>query len=151
MGWLWPTAVEEEDEELTYTRGIVAVHEAGHIRACDVYGIPYSEVHVSVTRTRWTGRLEYEGYVRTADNYQGQEMQYAAMCLAGKEAEALWLMDKYGWRKGKAYSFAEDHARADMQNAQFLVDRGGIYQAEKLARRLVESHWSRITRLAGQL
>ena len=152
MGLLRPTATNEtEDEELTSTRRLVAIHESGHVAGCNEYNIPYGEIHVSVNRAYWTGKLEYKGFVHTADNYKGQEMSYAAMCLAGKEAEALYLMEKQGWRKGKAHSFAEDHAGADLRNAEFLVGRRGLYDAERRARRLVESSWGSITWLAGQL
>lgn len=142
------------DEELDHTRSLVAFHESGHAIACDRLGIPYSEIHVSVGRTYWTGQLRYKGYVTTGVTERPTErkhvMDYATMCLAGKEAEALYLMEQ-GWRKRKAHDFAEAHAGRDLHDAQDLVGRHGMGEAERKARRLVESYWGSIRKLARQL
>jgi len=154
MALLWPTVTtEDDDEELTHMRTLVSIHESGHAKACDLLGIPYSEIHVSVGRTYWTGQLRYAGHVMTSvfERPTGKHaIDYATMCLAGKEAEALYLMDQ-GWRKRKAYDFAEGHAHADMADAEELVGRRGMYEIERRARRLVEANWSAIVRLASQL
>jgi hypothetical protein len=141
------------DEELDHTRSLVAFHESGHAIACDRLGIPYSEIHVSVGRTYWTGQLRYKGYVHTniTERPEGRKaMNYATMCLAGKEAEALYLMEQ-GWRKRKAHDFAEAHAGRDIHDAQDLVGRHGMGEAERKARRLVEAYLGSIYKLAGQL
>lgn len=153
MGLFWADTVEE-DEELSHTRRLVAIHESGHAVACDVFGIPYSDIHVSVSRTYWTGQLRYQGYVMTqlSDYPEGKKAltEYATMCLAGMEAEALFLMEQ-GWRKGKARSFAEDHAGTDLKCAQEAVGKYGMHAVERAARGLVGSHWKSVLRLAGQL
>lgn len=154
MSIFWPSAVEDdedEDEELAHTRKLVAFHESGHAAACNKLRIPYSEIHVSVNRTYWTGQLRYSGYVMTAPTDDTRAIDYATMSLAGKEAEALYLMEHLGWRKGKARSFAEDHAGTDLRHAEEAVGRRGLYDAERRARRLVEASWSSITKLARQL
>ena len=154
--WLWPSGDGdiETDAELEETRALVAVHEAGHAVACDVFGIPYSEIHVAVVRTYWTGQLHPSGHVLTdvtsRDDIE-DDLEYAAMCLAGMEAEALYLMEVVGWRKGRARGFAEDHAGTDLRHAQEIVGRGGMYDAERKARRLVEARWRAIARLAVSL
>lgn len=152
MGLFWSADVEEErDEELDHMRSLVAFHESGHAVVCNTYGIPYSEIHVSVGRTYWTGQLQYKGYVHTDVNDQPigrAAIEYAVMCLAGMEAEALYLMEECGWRKNKAHSFAENHAGTDLRNAQELVSRRGMYDIERRARRLVESSWNSISRMA---
>jgi hypothetical protein len=140
-----------DDPEIAYARALVAHHEAGHAGACDEWGIPYSSIHVSVGRDFW-GNVRLSGHVMTS-KATVDELEYAAMCLAGSESEALWLMEVQGMRKGKARAVAEGHAGVDIRDAREAVQdiRGGFHEAERKARRLVESRWRRITRIADSL
>lgn len=153
MGWLWPSAadVEEEevDEELRDERAKVAFHESGHVIACDRLGIAYTEIHVSVGRTYWTGQMRSEGHVWTPEGTY-RETDLAIMSLSGMTAEALYYMEQ-GWSRRKAWDEAESHSGTDLRHAHEYVGRRGISQAERAARRLIESRWSDVSRLAVTL
>lgn len=151
MGWLWPSAVEEEiDEEAQQERAKVAHHESGHIFACDRFGIPCTEIHVSVNRTYWTGRLQSHG-LTMVDHIGQRDSELVVMSMSGMVAEALYYMEELGWRKRKAWDEAEANSSRDIANTVHCVGRSGRHRAERDALRLIEDNWSAVRRLAASL
>lgn len=99
----------------------VAVHEAGHALVATELGIRARTV--KVWRHRDGGA---QGFTEIEDDAVKRPREYSMILIAGITAEAMWLREVHGYRKGHAGAWAARIGCSDLREFRSFAPPHGI-------------------------